>query len=57
MRYLPRGDAEDGHPHSKGKLARRNGDTSAAGPRGVIRDKQDKAGLKLDKYVYFNTSR
>ena len=35
-RCLPRGDAEEGHPRSEDKLARRNGETSAAGPRGVM---------------------
>ena len=33
---LPRGDAEEGHPRSEDKLARRNGETSAGGPRGVM---------------------
>jgi len=30
----PRGDTEEGPPRSEDKLARRNGETSVAGPRG-----------------------
>lgn len=37
----PRGDAEEGHPHSEDKLGRRNGDTSAAGPRGYGQMKKE----------------
>lgn len=49
-RYLPRGDAEEGHPHSEDKHARRNGETSAAGPRGVIRERQGSAPVTPDSW-------